>query len=58
MLITNDSDFTHINGIIAGKGTTADPYIIGNWQIKNLSNGYGIKVDNSEGKITKNFKIQ
>jgi hypothetical protein len=56
--IVSDSDFTQTNGVIAGTGTTIDPYIIGNWQIKNLSNGYGIKVDNSEGKITKSFKMQ
>lgn len=56
--ITNDSDFTTTNGVIAGTGTTIDPYIISNWQIKNLLNGYGIKVDNSKGKITKSFKIQ
>lgn len=56
--ITSDSDFTNANGVIAGTGTTTDPYIIGNWQIKDLSNGYGIKVDNSGGKIAKSFKIQ
>jgi hypothetical protein len=58
ILIANDSDFTSANGVIAGIGTAIDPYIVGNLQIKNLSNGYGIKVDNSKGKITKSFKIQ
>ncbi|VVB95856.1 Uncharacterised protein [uncultured archaeon] len=57
ILITSDNDFTHTNGVVSGTGTASDPYLISNWQIKNLTPGYAIKVDNSEGEITKFFKI-
>lgn len=57
ILITGDNDFIHTNGVVSGTGTSTDPYLISNWQIKNLTPGYAIKVDNSEGKITKFFKI-
>lgn len=56
ILITNNSDLS--NAAISGTGTFANPYLIANWQIKNLLNGYAIKVDNSGGGITKYFNIQ
>ncbi len=57
ILITSDNDFTRANGVVSGSGTATDPYLITNWQIKNLMPGYAIKVDNLDGKITKFFKI-
>ncbi len=58
ILITSDSDFTPVNGVVSGSGTAADPYLISNWQIRDLTPGFAIKVDNSKEKITKFFKIQ
>jgi hypothetical protein len=58
ILITNDSDFTRVNGVVSGSGTATDPYLISNWQIKDLTPGFAIKIDNSKRKITKFFKIQ
>ena len=58
ILIASNSDFTPANGVVSGSGAATDPYLISNWQIKNLTPGYAIKVDNSKGKITKLFKIQ
>src|SRR3989475_12583691 len=57
ILIQRDSDFTHANGVVSGRGTAADPYLFANLQLKDLSPGYGLKVDNSKGKITKFFNI-
>lgn len=58
ILITSNSDFNSTNGVVSGTGTVTDPYLISNWQIKSLLNGYAIKVDNSSGGITKYFNIQ
>jgi parallel beta-helix repeat protein len=33
ILIDGDAEFTSFNGVIAGTGTAADPYIIGGWDI-------------------------
>ncbi len=57
ILIASDSDFTLANGVVSGSGAATDPFWISNWQIKNLTPGYAVKVDNSKGKITKFFKI-
>ncbi|TLZ79503.1 MAG: hypothetical protein E6K07_03595, partial [Methanobacteriota archaeon] len=57
ILIQADSDFTHANGVVSGSGTAADPYLFANLQLKDLNPGYGLKVDNSKGKITKLFNI-
>ncbi len=57
ILITSDSDFTSVNGVVSGSGTATDPYLISNWQIKDLTPGFAIKIDNSKGRITKFFKI-
>lgn len=58
VLITKDSDFTAANGVVSGSGTSTDPFLIKNLQINDLSLGFGIKVDNSGGGITKFFNIQ
>ncbi len=57
ILIQRDSDFTPANGVVSGSGTAADPYLFANLQLKDLSPGYGLKVDNSKGKVTKFFNI-
>src|SRR2546425_511457 len=57
ILIQRDSDFAHANGVVSGSGTAADPYLFANLQLKDLNPGYGLKVDNSKGKITKLFNI-
>src|SRR5437867_5227424 len=57
ILIQNDDDFTHANGVVSGSGTASDPYLFANLQLKDLRPGYGLKVDNSKGKITKFFNI-
>ena len=56
--ITSDSGFTDANGVVSGSGTASDPYIIGNLKIDDLSLGYGLKIDNTSGGITKYFNIQ
>ncbi|HEX3036557.1 MAG TPA: right-handed parallel beta-helix repeat-containing protein, partial [Thermodesulfobacteriota bacterium] len=58
ILITSDEDFTPANGVVSGTGTAENPYLINNLTINDLSPGYGIKVDNSQGTITKYFNIQ
>src|SRR2546428_1047123 len=57
ILIQRDSDFTPANGVVSGSGTAADPYLFANLQLKDLNPGYGLKVDNSKGKVTKFFNI-
>src|SRR2546425_6579613 len=57
ILIQRDNDFTPANGVVSGSGTAADPYLFANLQLKDLNPGYGLKVDNSKGKVTKFFNI-
>ncbi len=57
ILIQKDDDFTGANGVVSGSGSGSDPYLFANLQLKDLSPGYGLKVDNSKGKITKFFNI-
>lgn len=57
ILIQSDKDFTSANGVVSGSGTAKDPFVLANLQLKDLSPGYGLKVDNSKGKITKFFTI-
>ncbi|HAF69872.1 MAG: Parallel beta-helix repeat (Two copies) [Acetothermia bacterium 64_32] len=46
--ILSDSDFTPENGVIAGAGTPADPYIIAGWDI-HVPEGspYGVRIENT-----------
>ena len=57
ILITSDAGFTAANGVVSGTGTPADPYVIANLAINDMSLGYGLKVDNSAGTITRSFAI-
>lgn len=57
ILIQSDRDFTAANGVMSGSGTASDPFLLANLQFKDLSPGYGLKVDNSKGKITKFFSV-
>ncbi len=57
VLIASDADFTAANGVVSGTGTPSDPYLIANLAIDDMSLGYGVKVDNSAGTITKSFGI-
>ena len=46
--ILGNSDFTVENGVVAGSGTTEDPYIIAGWEIDvPAGTRYGIKVENT-----------
>lgn len=46
--ILSDADFTAQNGVIAGTGTAADPYLIVGWEIRVPSGTlYGIRVENT-----------
>ncbi len=58
ILIRSDGDLTVANGVTSGTGTSSDPYVIGYLKLDDLSPGYGLKVDNSKGKITKYFNVQ
>ncbi|MFO8034854.1 MAG: NosD domain-containing protein [Candidatus Bipolaricaulota bacterium] len=44
--ILSDEDFTEKNGVVAGSGTTEDPYLISGWQVQ-VPEGeeYGIRVE-------------
>jgi hypothetical protein len=64
--ITSDADFTAPGSsagcacVTAGKGTIANPYVIGPWAISAPSggtSGWGIKVDNSGKGVTASFVI-
>ncbi len=58
ILITKDSDFTTANGVKSGSGTATDPFLISNVKLNDLSPGYGLKVDNTKGGVTKYFNVQ
>lgn len=46
--ILGNSDFTVENGVLAGNGTTEDPYLIAGWEIDvPADTRYGIKVENA-----------
>ncbi len=57
VLIASDADFTAANGVVSGTGTPADPFVIANLAITDLSQGFAIKVDNSAGVITNSFDV-
>ncbi len=57
VLITSDVGFTAANGVVSGTGTPSNPYVIANLAIDDMSLGYGLKVDNSAGAITKSFDV-
>ncbi len=58
ILIQSNADFTAANGVVSGRGTSTNPYLIANLQLNDLTPGFGLKVDNSKGKITVFFNIQ
>lgn len=48
IVIRSDADFTPENGVIAGSGTTEDPYLIAGWTIKpSEDTPFGIYVENT-----------
>ncbi len=58
ILIASNAGFTAANGVVSGSGTPSDPYVIANLQLNDLTPGYGLKVDNTKGHITKFFNVQ
>ncbi len=58
ILIRSDADFKTSNGVISGSGTVSDPYLIADLKLDDVSLGYGLKVDNSGGGITKFFNVE
>src|SRR6266436_1998907 len=56
--IKSDGDFTAANGVVSGDGSAGNPYLISNVKLNDLTPGYGLKVDNSKGGVTKYFNIQ
>ncbi len=58
ILVRSDRDFTAANGVVSGSGTSTDPFLFNNLQLNDLTPGFGLKVDNSKGTITKFFNIQ
>ncbi len=56
--ITSDNGFTDCACVTSGTGKASNPFIIGPWAITAPSaGGWGVKVDNSSGAITKFFSI-
>ncbi len=58
VLIQSDGDFTAANGVVSGSGTASNPYVISSLKLDDVSPGFGLKIDNSKGKITAFFNIQ
>src|SRR6516162_664694 len=54
IVIQSDADFTSCGCMTSGSGTTADPYIIGPWNINNLG-GNAVYIDGST--LTKSFTL-
>lgn len=49
ILILSDQDFTEANGVIAGSGTTADPYVIAGWTIRvPAGQPFGVRIENTQ----------
>ncbi len=57
ILIQSNADFTAANGVVSGSGTSANPYVIANLHLNDLTPGFGLKIDNSKGRITEFFNI-
>lgn len=56
--ISSDADFQNCACVTSGSGTATSPYVIGPWTITGPSSGgWAVKVDNSNGTVTKFFKI-
>ncbi len=47
ILISGDSGFTSVNGVVAGTGVRADPYLIDGWIINSTISQIGINVSNT-----------
>ncbi len=58
VLIQSDGDFTAANGVVSGSGTANVPFVISSLKLDDLSRGFGLKIDNSKGKITAFFNVQ
>ena len=55
--ISSDADFTGANGVVSGSGSPADPYVLANLAINDMSAGYGLEIDNSQHGISVTFNI-
>ncbi len=55
--ITSDAGFAASGVVASGAGTVSSPYLIANLAFNDLSQGYGLKIDNSAGTITKYFAV-
>lgn len=51
--ISSNADFTAANGVVAGTGSPADPFVIAGWSIT-ASGGIGIRIHN----VTANFTVR
>lgn len=49
--INGDGEFTKANGVVAGRGTASDPYIIADWDIDALT-ANGIWIQNTDAHFT------
>ena len=57
--IGSNSEFTAANGVVAGSGTQADPYVISGWSINAGAADYGIYIDHTTSYfIIKNCVIE
>ncbi|MGC9060174.1 MAG: NosD domain-containing protein [Thermoplasmata archaeon] len=45
--INGNGGFVAANGVVGGSGTSADPWIIENWEISGSGTGYGIYIGNT-----------
>jgi len=49
ILITKDSDFVTCGCVVAGDGSSGNPFQIGPWKIDDLSSGFAVRIKNGKG---------
>jgi parallel beta-helix repeat protein len=58
IVISSDYEFTRENGVVAGGGTSDDPYIIDGWSIDAVFHNYGIRIEHtSRYFVIRNVRI-
>ena len=48
IFIHGNLEFNTTNGVVIGRGTAIDPYVIAGWDIDSLAADYGIRIENTD----------